>query len=140
MKKIETQKFVEHLLNIAVAHRMDETAENGKLSATMKVFDYTANGKTKSLYIDWRSREQMRRGVFSYSQDFVKSAKEQYEMIVIANAENPCDCLRWFPSQINSDTRFVKSYLEDDAEPIFTINFNNPNYSKRYETENDRTD
>ena len=137
MTKIETEKFVEHLLNIAVAHRMDETAENGKLSPTMKVFDYTANGKQKSMYIDWRSQEQMRRGVFSYSKDFVTDVKKQYEMIVIVNTEDHTDCLRWFPSQINSDTRFTKSYLENDAEPIYTVNFNNPNYGKRYEKENE---
>ena len=135
MKKLETEKFIEHLLKVAVAHTMGAEAENGKLSPTMKVFDYTANGKTKSLYIDWRSREQMRKGVFSYSQDFVKSAKEQYEMIVIANAENPYDNLRWFPSQTAD---FAVSYIEDDAEPVYTIDYSKKhNYSKRYEKENE---
>ena len=141
MTKFETQKFVEHLLNIAVAHRMEAiTATNGTLSTSQKVLDYEIDGQQKSLFIDWRTAEQMRGGIFSYSRDFVTDAKGQYEMIVIVNEHSHTDCLRWFPSQIDSDTRFSKSFLEDDTEPIFTINFNNPNYSKRYETENDRTD
>ena len=135
MQKLDRQKFIEHLLKVAVAHTMEAEAKNGKLSASMRVLDYTIDGQQKSLFIDWRSDEQMRRGVFSYSKDFVTDAKEQYEMIVIVNTEDPTDCLRWFPSQIDNDTRFSKSHLEDDAEPIFTINFNNPNYAKRYETE-----
>lgn len=141
MTKIDTQKFVKHLLNIAVAHKMEAvTATNGKLSTSQRVLDYEVDGTQKSLYIDWRTAEQMRGGIFSYSRDFVTDAKGQYEMVVIVNEQNHTDCLRWFPSQTDSDTRFSKSFLEDDTEPIFTVNFNNPNYSKRYETENDRTD
>lgn len=137
MKKLETEKFINHLLNIAVVHKMEAvTATNGKLSPSMRVLDYTIDGQQKSLFIDWRSDEQMRRGVFSYSKDFVSDMKKQYEMVVIVNTEAHTDCLRWFPSQIDNDTRFTKSYLENDAEPIYTVNFNNPNYSKRYEKEN----
>ena len=139
MKKLETEKFINHLLNIAVVHKMEAvTATNGKLSTSQKVLDYEIDGQQKSLFIDWRSDEQMRKGVFSYSQDFVKSAKEQYEMIVIANAENPYDNLRWFPSQTAD---FAVSYMEDDTEPIYTIDYSKKhNYSKRYEKENDRRD
>ena len=116
MTKIETEKFIEHLLNIAIAHRMEAVcAENGVLSPNMRIMDYEVDGTQKSLYIDWRTAEQMRGGIFSYSRDFVTDAKGQFEMIVIVNEHNHTDCLRWFPSQIDSDTRFSKSFLEDDT-------------------------
>lgn len=136
MTKIETEKFIEHLLNIAIAHRMEAVcAENGVLSPNMRIMDYEVDGTQKSLYIDWRTAEQMRGGIFSYSRDFVTDAKGQYEMVVIVNEQNPTDCLRWFPSQIED---FTISYMEDDTEPIYTIDYSKKhNYSKRYEKENE---
>lgn len=121
LTSVERQKLVAHLSEVAVAHLIGAEAKNGRLSESCQVFDYELDGKCKSLYIDWRSHEQMTCGRFSYSAEFMQAAKD-YEMVVILDESDFHHCLRWFPEEAESG-RFVKSYLEDDDEAIYTINF-----------------
>ena len=121
LSKIEKQQLVAHLSEVAVAHLIGAQAKNGRLSESCKVFDYELDGKCKSLYIDWQSHAQMTCGRFSYSQEFIESAKE-YEMVVIVDESDFHHCLRFFPAEVESG-RFAKSWLEDDDEAIYTINF-----------------
>ena len=121
LSKIEKQQLVAHFSEVAVAHLIGAEARNGKLSESCQVFDYELDGKCKSLYIDWRTHEQMTCGRFSYSAEFIESARE-YEMVVILNESDFHHCLRWFPEEAESG-RFAKSWLEDDTEAIYTIYF-----------------
>ena len=122
LTEVQRQKLVAHLSEVAVAHLIGAEARNGKLSDSCQVFDYELDGKRKSLYIDWRSHEQMTCGRFSYSAEFIQAAKD-YEMVVILDESDFHHCLRFFPAEAESG-RFVKSYLEDDDEAIYTIHFN----------------
>ena len=121
LSKIEKQQLIAHLSEVAVAHLIGAQAKNGKLSESCKVFEFELDGKCKSLYIDWRSHEQMACGRFSYSQEFIQSAKE-YDMIIIVDESDFHHCLRFFPQEADSG-RFAKSWLEDDTEAVYTINF-----------------
>ena len=123
LSKIEKQQLVAHFSEVAVAHLIGAETRNGKLSESCQVFDYELDGKRKSLYIDWRTHEQMTCGRFSYSAEFIESARE-YEMVVILDESDFHHCLRWFPEEAESG-RFAKSWLEDDTEAIYTIDFNN---------------
>ena len=123
LSKIEKQQLVAHFSEVAVAHLIGAEAQNGRLSESLRVFDYELDGKRKSLYLDWRSHAQMTCGRFSYSQEFIESARE-YEMVVILDESDFHHCLRWFPEEAESG-RFAKSWLEDDTEAIYTIDFNN---------------
>lgn len=131
----ERQALTAHLLEVAVCHFIGEEATNGKLSPSNSVFDYEIDGENKSLYIDWRNQEQMYKGIFSYSSEFMETAKDLYEMVIIANESNIYDTLRFFAQRADKDTRFTKSYLEDEKEPIWTIDFtfDNDQYFMRYE-------
>ena len=122
LSKIEKQQLVAHFSEVAVAHLIGAEAQNGKLSDSLRVFDYELDGKRKSLYIDWRSHEQMTCGRFSYSQEFIESARG-YDMVVIIDESDYHHTLRFFPAEAESG-RFVKSWLEDDDEAIYTIHFN----------------
>lgn len=122
LTEVQRQKLVAHLSEVAVAHLIGAEAQNGKLSESCQVFDFDLNGKRKSLYIDWRTHEQMACGRFSYSAEFIESARE-YDMVVIVDESDFHHCLRWFPAEAESG-RFVKSWLEDDTDAIYTIDFN----------------
>ena len=122
LTEVQRQKLVAHFSEVAVAHLIGAEAQNGRLSESLRVFDFDLNGKRKSLYIDWRTHAQMTCGRFSYSAEFMQAAKD-YEMIVIVDESDFHHCLRWFPEEAESG-RFVKSYLEDDDEAIYTIYFN----------------
>ena len=124
LTSVEQQNLVAYLSEVAVAHLIGAEAQNGKLSESCQVFDFDLNGKRKSLYIDWRSHAQMTCGRFSYSAEFIQAAKD-YEMVVIVDESDFHHCLRWFPEEAESG-RFVKSYLEDDDEAIYTIHFRTP--------------
>ena len=135
LSKIEKQQLVAHLTeNVCAAHTITASAKNGVISPSLKILDYSIDGVPKSLLLDWRSQEQMQVGKFSYSQEYLDSAKD-YEMVVIVNEATPTDNLRWFPNQVEGDPRFTKTYLEDDDEAVYTIDFSfdNPDYQKRYE-------
>lgn len=121
LTSVEQQNLVAYLSEVAVYHLIGAEAKNGKLSESLRVFDYTIDGKCKSLYIDWRTHEQMACGRFSYSQEFIESA-QAYDMIIIIDESDFHHCLRWFPEEAESG-RFSTSYLEDDTEAIYTINF-----------------
>ena len=124
LTKQQRQQLAAILDEAAVCHLIGEVkAENGKFSPNNRIYDYQLHGEEKSLYIDWRSHAQMTCGRFSYSQEFIESAKE-YEMVVIVDESDFHHCLRFFPQEADSG-RFVKSYLEDDDEAIYTITFNN---------------
>ena len=122
LSKIEKQQLVAHFSEVAVAHLIGAEAQNGRLSESCKVFEFELDGKCKSLYIDWRSHEQMTCGRFSYSQEFIESARG-YDMVVIIDESDYHHTLRFFPAEAESG-RFVKSWLEDDDEAIYTIHFN----------------
>ena len=122
LTEVQRQKLVAHFSEVAVAHLIGAEAQNGKLSESCQVFDYELDGKCKSLYIDWRTHAQMTCGRFSYSAEFIESARE-YEMVVILDESDFHHCLRWFPEEAESG-RFSTSYLEDDDEAIYTIHFN----------------
>lgn len=96
-------------------------AANGKFSPSFRVFDYKCDGKRKSLYLDWRTRSQMQCGVFSYSGEFVRFAKAQYETVVVLNQDDLSKMAQWQPKQSDDEPRFMKSYLEEDNEPIYTF-------------------
>lgn len=132
LTKMQEQAFIARLLEVASYHTIGAKTRNGKLTSSQKVFDYEIDGEQKSLYVDWRNEQQMKKGLFSYSNEFMITAKEHYSMVVIANTSNPFDMLRWFPDTEN-DSRFSISYLEDEKEPIYTIKFDNPEYRNRYE-------
>lgn len=123
LTSVEQQNLVAYLSEVAVAHLIGAEAQNGKLSESLRVFDYELDGKCKSMYLDWRSHAQMTCGRFSYSQEFIQSA-QAYDMVLILDESDFHHCLRFFPQEADSG-RFVKSYLEDDDEAIYTITFNN---------------
>lgn len=108
-------------------------AANGKFSPSFRVFDYESGGKHKSLYLDWRTQSQMWNDAFSYSGEFVSFAKRQYETVVILNENDYSKAIQWLPKQADSEPRFIKSCLEEDGEPIYTLIFDN---SKLYGYEN----
>lgn len=122
LSKIEKQQLVAHFSEVAVAHLIGAQAKNGRLSESLRVFDYELDGKCKSMYLDWRSHEQMTCGRFSYSAEFIESARG-YDMVVIIDESDYHHTLRFFPAEAESG-RFVKSWLEDDDEAIYTIHFN----------------
>ena len=134
LTSVQRQKLVAHFSEVAVAHLIAAEAKNGVISPSLKILDYSIDGVPKSLLLDWRSQEQMQVGKFSYSQEYLDSAKD-YEMVVIVNEATPTDNLRWFPNQVEGDPRFTKTYLEDDDEAVYTMDFSfdNPDYQKRYE-------
>ena len=128
LSKQKQQQLVAYLSELIGAE-----AANGKFSPSFRVFDYDSGGKRKSLYLDWRTQSQMRNGVFSYSDEFVSFAKKEHEAVIILNEDDFSMAKQWLPKQADSEPRFIKSCLEEDCEPIYTIIFDN---SKIYGYEN----
>lgn len=129
--KLSKQK--QQLLVAYLSELIGAEAANGKFSPSFRVFDYEGGGKRKSLYLDWRTQSQMRNGVFSYSGEFVSFAKKEYEAVIILNEDDFSMAKQWLPKQADTEPRFIKSCLEGDGEPIYTLIFDN---SKLYGYEN----